>query len=215
MRPGVFISFEGGEGCGKSTQTALLCKAFESADLPFISTREPGGSKGAEKIRQLLVSGDVDSWDADTETVLFYAARMDHMNRMVKPAMAEGKHVICDRFVDSTRVYQGVGKGIAPQFIEMLHHLTLGNVMPELTIICDIDPQIGLKRAHARQDNETRFESMELDFHQRIRNGFLSIAKDEPVRCVVLDASHDIKSLHEEIISLINKRFGFSLKAQQ
>jgi dTMP kinase len=210
---GYFISFEGGEGCGKSTQTQLLCKAFDAAGISHIATREPGGSAGAEQIRKLLVSGDVDSWDADTETLLFYAARLDHMNRLVRPALQSGKHVVCDRFVDSTRVYQGVGKGIAPQFIDMLHHLTLGNAMPDLTIMFDMDPKIGLSRAHSRNDNETRFESMELEFHQKIRGGFLSIAKNEPGRCIVLDAAQDKKTLHQQVIALVNKRCALNVMA--
>lgn len=208
---GRFISFEGGEGSGKSTQSQLLCKAFAAASLPYVATREPGGSKGAEAIRSLLVSGEVDSWDADTETVLFYAARLDHVSRLVRPALAEGRHVICDRFADSTRVYQGQGKGISSEYISMLHHMMLGNMMPDLTIVFDIDPQEGLKRAHSRMDNETRFESMDMDFHHRIRNGFLSIAKDEPGRCVIVDAAQDKIALHKQVVEVVNSHLGLSV----
>jgi dTMP kinase len=211
---GFFISFEGGEGSGKSTQSQLLCKAFAAAALPYIATREPGGSPGAERIRQLLVTGDADSWDADTETLLFYAARLDHMNRLVRPALEQGKHVIFDRFADSTRVYQGVGKGISPNYIEMLHHLTLGNCMPQLTLLFDIDPSEGLARAASRRGDETRFESMDLDFHHRIRAGFLSIAKNEPGRCVVMNAVQDKIALHKQVVDGVNKRLGLSLVPQ-
>lgn len=208
---GRFISFEGGEGSGKSTQSQLLCKAFAAASAPHVLTREPGGSPGAERIRSLLVSGAADAWDADTETVLFYAARLDHMNRLIRPSLREGRHVVCDRFADSTLVYQGAGKGIAPEYIRMLHHLTLGNSMPDLTLIFDIDPQEGLKRAQSRNGDETRFESMDLDFHHRIRGGFLSLAKEEPGRCVVIDAAQDKIALHRQVIEVVNTHLGLTL----
>ena len=205
---GKFITFEGGEGSGKSTQLQLLGKAFAAAGLPHVITREPGGSPGAETIRKLLVSGEADAWDAETETLLFYAARLDHVNRLIKPALAEGKIVLCDRFADSTIVYQGIGKELSQDYIEMLHRLTLGNFMPDLTIILDIDPAIGLKRAAARRGNETRFESLGLDFHQRIRAGFLAIAKCEPERCVVIDAAQEKEAVQKQIIETIHQRCG-------
>ena len=211
---GSFISFEGGEGSGKSTQSQLLCKAFAVASIGFVATREPGGSHGAERIRQLLVTGDADSWDADTETLLFYAARLDHVNRLVRPALAQGRHVVSDRFADSTRVYQGIGKGISPQFIGMLHHLVLGKCMPDLTLLFDIDPAQGLARAQARKGDETRFESMDMDFHHAVRAGFLTIAKQEPGRVVVLDAAQDKMALHKQVVEVVNKRLGLSLVAQ-
>ena len=206
-----FITFEGGEGSGKSTQLKLLAGAFTKAKLPFTFTREPGGSVGGERIRELLVSGEVDAWDAETETLLFYAARLDHVTRLIKPAFAEGKTVICDRFVDSTMVYQGIGKGLAQAYIQNLHALTLGNFMPDLTIILDIDPHEGLKRAGARRGSEDRFEHMDIDFHQRIRAGFLNIAIREPQRCVVLDASQTQGALHNQIIESIRQRLGLAL----
>ena len=208
---GHFITFEGGEGSGKSTQLKLLASAFEKANLPFISTREPGGSEGAERIRNLLVTGKEDAWDAETETVLFYAARLDHVNKLVKPALAEGKTVICDRFADSTMVYQGTGKGLAEAYIKNLHSLTLGNFAPDLTIILDIDPVEGLKRASGRAGDETRFESMNIDFHQRIRTGFLNIATREPGRCAVLNAAQDKDALYAEIVATIRSRLGLAL----
>lgn len=210
-KKGYFITFEGGEGSGKSTQLKLLSAAFEKSGLPFITTREPGGSENAEKIRALLVSGDADSWDPLTETLLFTAARSDHLNRLVKPAIAEGKTVICDRFFDSTLVYQGIGKGLGENYIKALHHIVFGNFMPGLTIILDIDPETGLKRAGARRGNENRFEQLDISFHQKIRDGFLQIAKNEAERCVVLDAMKDAETLHKETIAIIKQKCGVSL----
>jgi dTMP kinase len=204
----MFITLEGGEGCGKSTQIALLSDALSKAQIPHIKTREPGGSPGAERIRSLLVSGDKDRWDADTETLLFYAARLDHVQRVIQPALAEHKIVLCDRFVDSTRVYQGVGKQVPAAFIEALQQLTLGEFIPDITLILDIDPSIGLKRTSVRTGYETRFESMDLSFHQAVRNGFLNIAKHEPKRCVVIDASQSIDVVQAHIISTLQSRLG-------
>ncbi len=208
---GKFISFEGGEGSGKSTQLKLLASAFEKSALPFISTREPGGSKGAEKIRSLLVSGDTDSWDSLTETLLFNAARADHLNKLVLPALKENKTVICDRFLDSTIVYQGIGKGLNEAYIKSLHHIIFGNFMPDLTIILDISPEKGLMRAGGRGDNENRFEKLDIEFHRKIRDGFLNIAKRESERCVVLDATQNLDILHKQIIETIAIRCGIKL----
>lgn len=206
-----FITFEGGEGSGKSTQLELLCKAFEAKKLPYLKTREPGGSDGAERIRSLLVTGEADAWQPEAETLLFYAARLDHVNRKIKPALAEGKTVLCDRFADSTLVYQGEGKGLPEAYIRMLHAQTLGNFAPDLTFILDIDPAIGLQRAHARHGNETRFEGLGVDFHHRIHAGFLALAKREPNRCVVVDVSGKPDEIHRTIVQTLNKRLGYAL----
>lgn len=208
---GKFISFEGGEGGGKSTQLKLLASAFEKYAMPFISTREPGGSQGAEKIRSLLVSGEVDSWDSLTETILFNAARADHVKRVLEPALVAGKTVICDRFLDSTIVYQGIGKGMGTAYIKSLHHIIFGNFMPDLTIILDIDPEVGLERAGRRNNNENRFERLDIDFHHRIRAGFLDIARTEPQRCVVLDATQEVEVLHKQVVAVIGERLGLAL----
>lgn len=200
---GRFITIEGGEGSGKSTQIALLKQALEKTGRPFVLTREPGGEEGAEAIRALLVTGDKNRWDALAETLLFTAARVQHVARLIAPALAEGKLVLCDRFVDSTRVYQGIGKGIPAEFIAALHALTLGNTMPDLTIILDIDPQAGLARAKGRAGNETRFEGMDIEFHQQVRAGFLAIARTEPQRCHVIDASQDAQGVHRQILALL------------
>lgn len=206
MRPGRFITFEGGEGCGKSTQIALLAETLRAQSIELVQTREPGGSPGGEVIRNLLVSGQADSWDPITETLLFYAARHDHVSKVITPALDAGKMVLCDRFSDSTAVYQGVGKGISREFIAMLHRMTLANLAPDLTIILDIDPEIGLARAATRRGNETRFESMTIEFHRQIRAGFLALAVREPQRCVVLDASLPIAQLQQQILDLVRQR---------
>jgi len=206
-----FITFEGGEGSGKSTQIALLGKALAAAAIPHVITREPGGSAGAEAVRKLLVNGEADAWDAETETLLFYAARLDHVNKLIKPALAEGKIVLCDRFADSTLVYQGIGKELSESYVHTLHNLTLGNFMPDVTIILDIDPAIGLKRAAARHSNETRFEKMDIDFHHRIRAGFSAIAKREPQRCVMVDAGQGQEAVHKRIAQIISERSGFNV----
>ena len=205
---GKFITFEGGEGSGKSTQLQLLDKALAAAGIAHVITREPGGSPGGEAIRKLLVSGDVDAWGAETETLLFNAARLDHVHTLIKPALAEGKTVICDRFVDSTLVYQGIGKGLSEEYIRMLHRLALGNFMPDLTIILDIDPAVGLKRAAARKGSENRFESMDIDFHHRIRAGFLAIAGREPERCAVVDGGQEKEVLQKRIAEILAQRLG-------
>lgn len=209
---GQFISFEGGEGSGKSTQLRLLTEVFEKANLPFRATREPGGSSGAEKIRSLLVSGEVDSWEPLTETILFNAARADHINKLIKPALAQGKTVICDRFLDSTVVYQGIGKELGTAYIKSLHHMLFGNFMPNLTIVLDIKPEDGLARASKRAGDENRFEKLNIEFHQRIRTGFLKIAEMEQGRCVVLNANQDVEKLHKQIIETISRRLGIALQ---
>ncbi len=208
---GTFITFEGGEGSGKSTQVKLLTEALAAKNLPHVATREPGGTPSAERIRQLLVSGAEDAWQSTTETLLFYAARLEHVEKLIRPALAEGKHVICDRFADSTLVYQGVGKDLSEYYVQMLHKLTLGNFVPDLTFILDISPQEGLKRANALKHDEKRFEAMPMDFHRRIRAGFLSIAAREPKRCIVLDATQDPKTLHMKILSAAGQRLGVRL----
>lgn len=206
-----FITFEGGEGGGKSTQVGLLTEAFTTAGLGVLKTREPGGSPGAEKIRDLLVNGAADAWDPVAETLLFYAARMDHVTRLIKPALEAGQHVICDRFTDSTVVYQGIGKKLGEGYVQSVQRLTLGAFMPSLTIILDMDPAEGLARAHARRGGENRFESMDVDFHHAVRAGFLRLAKEEPERCVVVDAGLPVEEVRERVIAAVNERLGLAL----
>lgn len=209
---GVFITFEGGEGSGKSTQISLLAEAFAKAGIPCIKTREPGGVESAERIRELVVSGKVDAWDPLAETLLFYAARIEHLARLVTPALAEGKVVLCDRFSDSTLVYQGIGKGLSEEYIRMLHRMLLGNFKPDLTLVFDIDPQIGLKRAAGRRGTETRFEGMDMEFHRKIRAGFASLVECEPQRCALIDASRDVTHVTAKIIAAVNAHLGYTLK---
>ena len=209
---GQFITFEGGEGSGKSTQLLNIFNIIKSNNLECIKTREPGGSAAAEELRNLLVNGAVDKWDPVAETLLFYAARVDHVHKLIKPSIDRGAMVLCDRFTDSTVVYQGVGKALSEEYVLSLHQLTLGNFKPDLTIILDIDPTVGLKRALTRSGNETRFESMNFDFHQAVRAGFLSIAQREPERCVVIDASQTPDKVSLAIINALNQRIGLNLK---
>lgn len=208
---GHFITLEGGEGSGKSTLIRALSQRFERANLPAITTREPGGTTGAESIRQLLVEGDAGRWDAMTETVLFMAARIDHVRKKITPALRAGTHVLCDRFADSTLVYQGIGKELGEEFITGLHRFTLGDFAPHLTLILDIPPEQGLARAASRQGGEARFEGMDIEFHQKVREGFLSIAAREPLRCVVIDALLSPEALLERAVSQLNSRLGLAL----
>lgn len=208
---GCFISFEGGEGSGKSTQAQRLSDALKKAGRDVVTTREPGGSPNAEAIRALLVAGDHEAFDATTETLLFYAARVEHVQKVIRPALAAGKMVVCDRFADSTLVYQGMAKGLGETYIRSLHNLLLGDFAPHLTLIFDIDPAAGLARAKSRSGSETRFEGLDLEFHHKVRAGFLSIAKREPARCMVLDASLDKDLLHRQILQAIHERLGIAI----
>ena len=184
MSRGFFITFEGGEGTGKSTQCKQLASVLEEKGIPCLLTREPGGSPGAEEIRNLLVNGDKGRWDSLTEMLLFMAARRNHLMTRILPALQEGKVVICDRFLDSTLAYQGYGYGKNQETINAInsvYHLIAGDFYPDLTIVLDIDPLVGLKRSCERAGNtEKRFESMDLSFHQNLRRGFLDLARGNP-----------------------------------
>lgn len=200
MSRGRFITFEGGEGGGKSTQVRRLTERLQAAGLGVVTTREPGGSPGAEAIRELLVTGAADRWSPLTETLLMYAARRDHIERVIGPALARGDWVVCDRFADSTRAYQGAGGGAPESLIASLEREMLGDVTPDLTLILDLPVEAGLARAAGRGASaETRFESKGSAFHQRLRDGFLAIARAEPDRCVVVDASQPIETVAEAI----------------
>jgi dTMP kinase len=184
---GRFITFEGGEGAGKSTQLRRLADRLAAAGKEVVATREPGGSPGAETIRGLLVTGAADRWSPVTETLLMYAARRDHVERVIAPALARGAWVACDRFADSTRAYQGAAGGTDPGLIAALEHHVLETTRPDLTLVIDLPPGAGLARAAGRGDAETRFESKGEAFHARLRDAFLAIAAAEPGRCVVID----------------------------
>ena len=203
---GRFITFEGGEGGGKSTQLRLLSERLRGCGHEVVATREPGGSPGAEVLRALLVKGDVDRWSALTETLILYAARRDHIERVIRPALARGAWVISDRFADSTRAYQGAAGGVDPLFIDELERVVLGPTRPELTFILDLPVEEGLRRAGRRGDDENRFEEKGLAFHHRLRNEFRAIAQKEAGRCVVIDALNDVNAVSDEIWSSLTSR---------
>lgn len=186
---GRFITFEGGEGAGKSTQARRLAERLVACGRRVALTREPGGSPGAETIRELLVTGAPDRWSPITETLLMYAARRDHIERTIAPALAAGDWVVSDRFADSTRAYQGAGGGAPASFIQALERYVLGETRPDLTLILDLPPEAGMARIADRTHAETRFEAKGEAFHQRLREGFLALARVEADRCVVIDST--------------------------
>ena len=196
--PGRFITFEGIDGSGKSTQTKLLAARLQDEGYDIILTREPGGSEGAEEIRDLVLQGATDRWSAETEILLFTAARRDHIERTILPALIHGKIVICDRFADSTRMYQGISRGDLRALVDQLHLLMIP-YDPDITILIDINPEIGLKRAKARATAEERFEDFGLDLQQRMRSGFLELAREFETRIAVVDGNRDIVELAETI----------------
>ncbi|TAL02632.1 MAG: dTMP kinase [Rhodospirillaceae bacterium] len=199
---GVFITFEGGEGGGKSTQARLLRDALTSPTRPVLLTREPGGSPGAEVIRTLLVQGEVNRWDGMTEALLLNAARCDHVRKVIRPALMEGRIVISDRFADSTLAYQGYGHGIDMADLIEIQHAAIGDFAPDLTLILDMPPEEGLRRAHARGGAEVRYENMDIAFHRRLRDGFLAIAAADPERCKVIDATRSIDAIHADVLAV-------------
>jgi dTMP kinase len=194
-----FISLEGGEGGGKSTQARLLAERLQALGREVVSTREPGGSPGAEALRELLVKGPVDRWSPLTETLILYAARRDHVERVIRPALDRGAWVISDRFADSTRAYQGAAGGVDPAFIDVLERTALGPTRPDLTLILDLPAAEGLRRAGRRGDDDTRFEAKGLVFHERLRAEFLAIATREPQRCLVIDAALPVSDVSNAI----------------
>jgi dTMP kinase len=205
---GKFITFEGGEGAGKSTQVALLEKRLSSAGIGVVLTREPGGSPGAEIIRHVLLSGAAKRFGAGAEALLFAAARADHLDTVIRPALRAGQWVICDRFIDSTRVYQGlVGKVDLP-FILGLERLTVGDSKPDLTFILDVPAEIGIARAHARRGGRSadRFETEGLAYHQALNTGFRAIAAEEKQRCVIIDANQSQERVAASIWEVVCER---------
>jgi len=205
--PGRFITLEGGEGAGKSTQIARLAERLK-AKHEIVTTREPGGSPGAEMIRKLLVEGPVERWDGTTEALLHFAARRDHLRTTVWPALERGAWVISDRFADSTRAYQGWGHGLDLATLDRLYDVAVGTFRPDLTLILDLPVDVGLARAAARRGTETRYENLPRHFHENVREGFLAIAGSEPKRCAVIDASQDIDTVASAIARVVDERLG-------
>ncbi len=203
---GLFITLEGGEGAGKSSQVARLKELLERRGHVIVTTREPGGAPGAEMVRKLLVEGPAERWDGTTEALLHFAARRDHLRSTVWPALERGAWVVCDRFADSTVAYQGCGHGVDRTMLDRLYEIAVGNFRPDLTLILDLPVEIGLGRAAARRGSETRYESLPADFHDRVRRGFLEIAAADPGRCVVIDAARDLEAVAATIADAVRRR---------
>lgn len=202
-----FITFEGGEGSGKSTQVDLLFRRLLACDLDVVSYREPGGTKGAEEIRALLVQGEKERWTPLSEALLMSAARADLIVRCIRPQLEKKGWVLCDRFTDSTLAYQGVGHGLGYESIVSLNHLTVGDLVPSLTFIFQISPELGLKRAALREGGEDRYERFDLDFHRSVERGYAEVLKRNSERCVAVNALWDIDLISEFIFSEVQKRF--------
>lgn len=212
LETGFFITLEGGEGSGKTTQINRLSSTLAAKGYQFITTREPGGTPEAEQIRNLLVQRDGGNWNAMAEVLLLFAARVMHVEQVIKPALESGKIVICDRFTDSTLAYQGYGHAMDMAKINEINTTALGGFKPDLTIILDVDAQSGLERSTKRlagqkgySQTEDRFERMEISFHEKLRAGFLEIAKSDPQRCTVINADQEINLIEEEITNTVLK----------
>jgi len=209
MKHGKFITFEGGEGAGKSTQAHHLQARLEKAGISAVLTREPGGSPGAEEIRRLLVNGETERWNPLSETLLLYAARNDHLMRTIRPALRHGYWVISDRFADSSHAYQGAAGGIDSAFLDVLDKAVIENTLPDLTIILDIPAETGLKRTLKRNGgkaDEDRFENKTRAFHEKLREGFLAIARAEPERCAVVGTEADPDTVAQQIWQIVQDR---------
>ena len=204
---GYFISFEGIDGSGKSTQIQKLAKFLKGRDFDVVITREPGGSKGGEEIRNLLLQGNVDRWSAETEILLFTAARRDHLEQIILPALEEGKIVICDRFTDSTRMYQGMRGVNLRNLVDTLNEKVI-KFDPDLTIVIDINPEISLKRAKSRKTVEERFEDFGADLQMKMRKGFLELAKEFSNRIEVVNGQQSIDNLAKDICSLVKAKLS-------
>ena len=217
---GKFISLEGGEGAGKTTQIKMLADKLKAAGFDPVITREPGGAPGAEMIRSLLVEGDIDRWQPMTEALLHFAARLEHVRETIAPALEEGQWVVSDRFSDSTIAYQGYGHDLGQETMARLHELVLGGFQTDLTLILDIPVEAGLARAGKREAGkieagesagEDRYERMDLDFHRRLRDGFLDIARRNSERCLIVDAEQAADQVHTLIREIVQNRFGVDL----
>jgi dTMP kinase len=199
---GLFLTFEGIDGSGKSTQARMLAESLRNAGHQVVLTREPGGSPGAEEIRSLVLEGDPDRWSAETELLLFTAARRDHLERTIEPALAAGKVVICDRFADSTRMYQGLSRGNLRAVVDQLHDLMIGRES-DMTLLIDMDPDIGLSRAKGRQGTEERFEDFGPALQKQMRAGFLALADEFSDRFRVIDGNRDMDSVAQDVRDIV------------
>ena len=208
MKRGRFITIEGGEGAGKSTHAARLAQSLERRGIPTLITREPGGTAEAERIRALLLDPGEAGWEPASEVLLHFAGRAENVAKTVKPALAAGRIAICDRFADSTLAYQGYGSGVPLATIRAIEDAALDGFRPDLTLILDIDPALGLERARKGSIAADRYESEPLDFHRRVRDGFLEIAAAEPERCAVIDSARDEDCVAGEILSAVLRRLG-------
>ena len=204
---GAFITFEGIEGCGKTTQIGRLTSYLESVHRPFLVTREPGGTEIGDQIRGILLSAENAGMEPMTELFLYAAARVQHLRQVIVPALQAGRLVICDRFMDATMAYQGYGRGLDLSWIGEIHRRAMENIRPDLTFLLDLPIEMGLKRARKRIEGqaikEDRFENEEMEFHRRVREGYLQIARDDPARVVILNGGKDERILHDEIVSRI------------
>ena len=200
----LFITFEGGDGSGKSTQVNLLKDYLDNLNFETIKTREPGGTPSAEILRDLLTTGEVEKWTPMSEALLMWASRYEHLIQVIEPALNSGKNVISDRFYDSTYAYQGVAHNLGIDKMEKLKKIIIGDIEPDVTFVLDIDPKVGLKRSLDRSNQENRFESYNIDFHNKIRSAFLEIAKKNKNRCVVIDASLNEQEINNLIITVID-----------
>ena len=205
-RTGKFITLEGGDGSGKSTQSRLLAEFLQEKAIDCLLTREPGGAPGADEIRELILTGEPDRWDAIGETLLFYAARRNHLRLTIWPALDDGRWVISDRFADSTMAYQGFGNRLGETAVRNIHDFTVGDFAPDLTFIFDLPAEEGLRRTVGRTHNEDRFEKMDLEFHERLRDGFHAIARDNPDRCVLIDATRPVDDIQQELRDILTAR---------
>ena len=204
---GRFITIEGGEGAGKSTQIQVVKDYLLTRGNDVVATREPGGTSEGQEIRNLLVSGDKNKWSPLSETLLILADRAAHLERVIRPALAEGKYVVCDRFFDSTKAYQGVAGGLGLDVIHNLQQPVLGTTLPDVTFLLDIDPEKGLRRAQER-GGELRFESKTLAYHRTLRNAFLDFAAQEPDRIFVIDADRDVEAVSADILAVLDERIN-------
>jgi dTMP kinase len=212
MTRGHFITFEGGEGVGKSTQVRLLAAILEQRGIDVVVTREPGGSPGAEALREVLLSGVAKGYGPFAETLLFAAARDDHLEVTIRPALQAGRWVLCDRFTDSTRAYQGVLGDVDPALIRAIERVVVADTRPDLTFVLDLPATEGLRRAKARGGVSDRFERETIEFHERLREAFLAIARREPTRCIVIDANRDPANVAADILKVVEERFRLSVE---